>query len=348
MSLDRANAYALIMAFPDFYTFPDGGWHIWVCKKLGLIKQGLVPGGHAAMAFIHKETGQIEYADLGRYTSPKGKARLRTRNTDPDLTIDLKAEFDSEGNLLNKAEILRYFDDRRDLVQSIGAMYASFCSKINYEEAKAYMAYLESLGNVSYNVFGKENINCARFVRRALLKSVVDKSIYRKLKYTVEPSPCPLGNAILGASPSELFRIWQGEITLEKRSLVRLMAKYFFSNSPNEHNIKYTSPNGEFDPPSQPVEFPDAQWLGGFGGGAWFNLEKPAHLSDQSLYRIRQINKKNKVVFDYLFEVDDLSFDINQPFEVTYDSTALFCTVIQGDKYYIFDYKMQYSDSMVY
>ena len=68
----EANAHAIIMAFPDFYTCPDGGWHIWVCEKLGIIKQGLVPGGHAA--FDHPARQHIDFLlpriDLGLHLAP--------------------------------------------------------------------------------------------------------------------------------------------------------------------------------------------------------------------------------------------------------------------------------------
>ena len=98
----KANAWALLMAFPDFYTVVDGGWHISLCEALGIVKDGLVPGGHAALAVIHKETGNIEYADLGRYTSPVGKARVRTERTDPDVKVTIKGKFDKEGDLITQ------------------------------------------------------------------------------------------------------------------------------------------------------------------------------------------------------------------------------------------------------
>lgn len=338
MNQKEANAYALIMGFPDFYTVPDGGWHIWVCERLGIIKQGLVPGGHAAMAIIHKESGEIEYADLGRYTAPRGKARLRTKTTDPDVRIEIKGEFDEAGNLINKEAILHYFDTNRDIVQSIGAMYASFCSAINYEQVMTYIKYMERRGSVEYNAFGKENTNCARFVRSALLEGAVDKKIYRKLKYTPEPTPCPLGSVIYGANPSEYYRIWRGDLRVETRSLPKLMFNYFFTNSPNEHNIKFKSANGAFDAPEPLADYPNAQWLGGLTKGAWFEVEKPTHLNDKE-YRFQKVSANNKKVFDYIFKVTDDSFDINKPFEVTYDCTALFCTLLQDGKKYIFEFE---------
>jgi hypothetical protein len=337
-----ANAIALIMGFPDFYTVPDGGWHITVCKKLGLVKNDLIPGGHAAMAFIHKDTGQIEYADFGRYVSPKGLARLRTKTTDPDVHIDITATFDDEGRITNKEEILRYFDSNRDMVQSVGTMFASFCDAINYEKAKEYVHHLERQGSIPYNVFGKENLNCARFVRQALLRSVTDKRIYKKLRYTPEPTPTPLGSIIWAASPSEYYRIWQGEISVETRSIYQLMWKYFFNNSPNEYNIRFKTGKGGFHVPDPLPEYPEAQWLGGFACGAWFHIEQPDHLRDDRLFRIRKVTEKNQVIFDHLFEVNDPSFTVEQPYEIIHDCTALFCSAKQEGKRFKFDYRMPF------
>lgn len=344
----EANAHAIIMAFPDFYTVPDGGWHIWVCERLGIIKQGLVPGGHAAMAIIHKETGEIEYADLGRYTAPKGLARLRTKNTDPDVKIEIKGKFDAEGNLTNQEEIIRYFDSNRDIVQSIGAMYASFNATINYNKVMKYIHEMERKGSVVYNAFGKDYTNCARFVRSALLAGNVDPKTQRRLKYTPEPTPCPLGSVLYGSSAGEVFRIWNGDMRPEKRNLVQLMFKYFFTNAPNEHNIKFKSANGAFDAPAEGLpEYPNAQWLGGLTKGAWFVVEKPADLIEQKEFRIRKITAKKQKIFDYVFRVTDETFDINKPFEVTYDCTALFCTLIQNGKKYVFEYERPFKEVAV-
>lgn len=334
----KANACAIILAFPDFYTVPDGGWHIWVCKKLGIIKQGLVPGGHAAMAIIHKETGEIEYADLGRYTAPKGLARLRSKNTDPDVAIKIKGKFDTEGNLLNEEEIIRFFDSNRDIVQSIGAMYASFCATINYEKVMAYIQELELRGSVVYNAFGREHTNCARFVRYALLAGTVDEKTQRKLTYTPEPTSTPLGSVIYGSTSSEVWRIWQGELTREYRSLPKLMFKYFFTNAPNEHNIKFKTANGAFDAPDPLPEYPSAQWLGGLTKGAWFIVEQPDDINDASEFRFRKITAKNQTIFDYIFKVTDPAFDFNKPYQVTYDCTALFCTLEQDGKRFVFEF----------
>ena len=349
MNQKDANAYAIIMAFPDFYTVPDGGWHIWVCERLGIIKEGLVPGGHAAMAIIHKDTGEIEYADLGRYTAPKGLARLRTRNTDPDLEITIKGEFNGNGELVNKEEIIRYFDANRDIVQSIGAMYASFCSTINYERSMAYIQQLERRGSVVYNAFGKEHTNCARFVRSALLEGVTCKTTRRRLTFTPEPTPCPLGSVLYGANPRQVYRIWNGDMRPETRSLPSLMFKYFFTNAPNEHNIKFKSANGAFDRPEQGLaDHPDAQWLGGLTKGAWFVVDQPEHFSDKREYRIRKITEKNQQVFDYVFKVTDEAFDISKPFQVTYDCTALFCTLLQDGKKFIFEYERPFKEVPVH
>ena len=337
MNRQASNAVALIMGFPDFYTVPDGGWHIWACKKLGIVKNDLIPGGHAAMAFISRETGEIEYADFGRYVAPKGQARLRTKITDPDVRIDLKARFDEQGRIANKEEILLFFDSRRDVVQSVGTMYASFCEAVNYEKGKEYIQYLERRGSIPYNAFGKQNLNCARFVREALLRSVTDQKILRKLRYNPEPTATPLGSIIWGASPSDYYRIWQGEIALEKRSIYQLMWKYFFTNAPNEYNIRFKTGKGAFQVPDQQPELPGAQWLGGFSCGGWFHFDKPENL-DNGLYRIRKITDKHQLIFDNLFQVNDPSFDPTKPFEVVHDCTALFCTARQEGKHYKFDF----------
>ncbi|HHH53643.1 MAG TPA: hypothetical protein ENK91_08305, partial [Bacteroidetes bacterium] len=128
--------------------------------------------GHAALLLIRKETGDIEYFDYGRYIAPSKKGRVRSKETDPKLSIPVKAEFDTEGNLNNLFEIMHYLASIADDTHGHGRTYFSVCKNINFDAGKEYINSLIDKGPIKYVTYGISGMNCSSFVTKTLINSV--------------------------------------------------------------------------------------------------------------------------------------------------------------------------------
>ena len=80
----KATGVLIALAYPEEFVSMIPRWYSKPMEWLGMVKDNMVPAGHAALALINVSTGKIEYADFGRYITPFGKGRTRTRVTDPD------------------------------------------------------------------------------------------------------------------------------------------------------------------------------------------------------------------------------------------------------------------------
>ena len=75
----------------------------------------------------------------------------------------------------------------------------------------------------------------------------------------------------------------------------------------------------------------EAQLLKGIGASSWFYV-----CCEEKYYRIKRYSEEGRLECSGIFSVDDLTFNINQPFTVTYISHCKECTILQKNKKYIF------------
>ncbi len=85
----------------------------------------------------------------------------------------------------------------------------------------------------------------------------------------------------------------------------------------------------------------EAKWLSGQGEGTWFTVTKEDGLADNE-YRIRRHTPQGNLDCDRVFSIDDISFDITQPFEIAHVSHCAVVKTNQADQVYSFTFKKEF------
>ena len=93
---NNKNTAIISLAWP--FVIARGPEKIWVfLKKIGLMKNLNFRIGHAAMLIAKND--ELLYYDLGRYISPLGFGRVRSKETDPKLAIETRPIWNKKGEL---------------------------------------------------------------------------------------------------------------------------------------------------------------------------------------------------------------------------------------------------------
>ncbi|UZJ65769.1 hypothetical protein OKW96_06270 [Sphingobacterium sp. KU25419] len=74
--------FALILSWPDATIRGDEKWMMFF-KKIGIVKNLNFKVGHTGVVLISAKTGELLYYDFGRYISPRGYGRARSKDSDP-------------------------------------------------------------------------------------------------------------------------------------------------------------------------------------------------------------------------------------------------------------------------
>ncbi len=105
-----------------------------------------------------------------------------------------------------------------------------------------------------------------------------------------------------------------------------------------KQDAKFT--HGALTAPAYPANIPaGCKWLGGEGYGVWFLITKPEYLTEKE-FRIRRYTDSGKLDCDRIFELNsNTQFFINEDFEFAYISHCQKCTIVQNQKFFVFNYK---------
>ncbi|MTE26583.1 DUF6695 family protein [Winogradskyella ouciana] len=290
-----------------------------------------VRAGHAALVLIHKSSGVLEYFDFGRYITTEPNGRVRGRETDFELNLPIVANIKND-TVQNLDEILKFLATHPKLTHGEGTMYASVCNAVNYNLARDYIDKMQNKGFIRYGAFIKDATNCARFVTDTLIESVTNDSIKKKLIKSKSFTPSTIGNVVISDTENFVYSVSDnGEIN-EFDSTVRKQNRKLFLDVLKDYN---PSLEGKILPKYNDEKKDHAQWLGGLGTGAWFELYDVRSKSD---YRFRRISPYGNVDCDGIYKVNDTSFDISSEYQFLYNSNCLFFHVEQDSKTYRFDF----------
>ena len=252
---------------------------IWAfLKKLGILKNLNFKIGHAAMLIA--KNNKLFYYDLGRYISPLGYGRVRSKDTDPKLAIEIIPVWNKKGELENLSSIFQEIEDKKKATHGDGAIYASITYGANIENTLKYLKVLQKEGLQKYGAIKKNKTNCGKVVAKAILKGLDEKSIiFKRLNNPTTYSQTPYFN-VLAASSSGLFVIWENgneewrKVEI-KDALADLIRKGYESFS--RKKSKLLSSDEFVGQNYQPLNIPKnikqtATYLGGIGEGAWHEL----------------------------------------------------------------------------
>ena len=119
------TGYGLVLAWPKTKVKQAGAWYDALMTFFGFNKNGYYKAGHAALVLINDKTKSCTYSDFGRYQSPFGFGRVRTENTDCNLSISTKAIY-RNGELQNAIQILTELEKKGRLIVSDPSIILQF------------------------------------------------------------------------------------------------------------------------------------------------------------------------------------------------------------------------------
>lgn len=321
----------VILAYPEEMVSMIPKWYKKPMEWVGMVKNNKISAGHAACILIHKSTGELYYADFGRYITPFGYGRTRTKLTDPEVEFDFEVEINDKGILVNKTKLLQHIYQQPSKTHGGNVMYASFNEKIDYEKCRNFIDDLNYSGSIIYDPFKSDASNCSRFVYDALLAGMTEKKDQNRLQRKSIVTASPLGNVFFG-SQSKPYRIKNGKLKQINGGSITTIIQYLFKYSEEDnHEHDFT--------PEEHMHF-----LGGVGDQAYFYFSDVSK-ADQGLFKAVRTNPKGEQIFEYTYRLADQGFDVQKEYQFVHDCNALWLTVKQGDKTYRFERVFQAKES---
>ncbi|APZ46722.1 hypothetical protein BW723_10700 [Polaribacter reichenbachii] len=330
--MSSSNGIIIILSYPDTVVRPaywEPSSKIW--PKLGIGSKHAVQAGHAALLLLKKGKTKINYYDFGRYITTYGNGRVRCKETDAELEIPIKAEFEKE-ELINLQEILLWLEKHPEKTHGDGRLIASINTDINYNLASQFINSFIQRKEIPYGVFVKNGSNCSRFVTDTLIASLTNKKIKLQLKTSNLVTPSPIGNVIKATSTKTIYNVYQQEIKLYKnRSILKEYKDSFLNKFDIEPNLIGT------EKPNKAIfELENGTWLGGIGSGAWFHIEKQI---DNKNYLIARYNSTGIKDFEGEFTINNDSFSTDGKCEFLHPTNCQEMFVIQNGEAFIFTIK---------
>lgn len=270
---------AIVIAWPQCTARADETIAV-LLRRAGVVKNLNMRVGHAAICLVEPTTHEILYYDFGRYITPRGFGRARSKYSEPDLALTTKADFDENGDLQNMEDIAAELESKLYFTHGEGPLVFSVTKTLDFNKAKAYADKIVMEGYYPYDGLIRSASNCARYVTEILKAGIVDKRVGDKLKYPYTVRPTPLFNVVAANTYKEIFSYENG--VLQRMAKTRrhsiadlgsgLLGSAFTKYSRRKANDKI---QGSIDEPdTRPSGVPeDGQWLGGLGEGAWFHAE---------------------------------------------------------------------------
>lgn len=326
------------MAYPDTVVMVADEWYSPLLQFVGVGKKNYVKAGHAALVLINRKTGLLEYHDFGRYITPEPNGRVRGKRTDHELDFPLKAEIKGD-DIVNLDTILSYLANNPEKTHGDGKLIASVCAKVDYEKAKNHVESLMAKGSFRYAAFKRESSNCARFVTSTLIASVTDNRIVKSLKNSLLFTPSTIGNVVRANTQGQVFEVIGDSIFEFNSTVFKENFRCFLDRIPDhEYHVV-----GTLKPKLVKGLRDNAQWLSGIAAGAWFEISK-SEIYIEEHYRIRRVSPHGNVDVDGLYQVDCVTFNLDEVFEFVHDSNCHYCHVTQNKKRYRFEFVKKLAD----
>lgn len=275
--IQNKNSAVIPLAWP-FVTAraPEKIWRL--LKKIGIMKTLNIRVGHAAILLV--TNNEILYYDLGRYISPLGYGRVRSKETDPKLSISTLPKWNSKNEIENLNEICQELEDKKTATHGDGPLYASVNYEVDVTKSQQYFKKNQKQGYQKYGALNKRKLNCGNIVAKGILAGLDSKSkAYKSLNNPITYSQTPYFNT-LAVSSSGLYFVWtNGNIQWKKAVKFDALKDLFYKTMESFFNKKAKLlPSDEFvGHQLQPFRNPKNKtknwvYLGGIGEGAWHEL----------------------------------------------------------------------------
>lgn len=325
--------FAIILTWPDATIRGDEKWMMFF-KKIGLVKNLNFKVGHTGIVIINHQNGEMLFYDFGRYITPRGYGRARSKCSDPLLNICITADI-KDNKITNIDEIIKLFEDLKPAMYGDGKLMFSIVKDINFEKAKAYGDACVEQGTFPYGAVARNNNNCSRFITRMLMQSSTKFHFWHSINLPETIKSSPVSNLINAVDDRIIYSYTPVEGIKSFR--MNRFASFWFLVKQLGDNISHKKsalfPNdliiGGMNFRSKPITLPkDAMYLGGVGDGAWFTISPHDMVNQFIVKRFTSSGKLEYVVRGELNEPIDLAV----PWQITYDSHLLFTHVEQNGR----------------
>lgn len=322
--------FIIPLAWPEAPVRTAGGPYDKILQMFKLYRNGYYKAGHAAFLLVNHETGDIDYFDFGRYISPDRNGRARSKETDPEVIFDVKAEI-KDGDIVNYYEIVKAIGEHPQ-THGEGTLYTGVQKGINHAKAIEFIKSIQKAPYTPYGPFVIGGTNCSRFVAQTIAKSI-EKGGY-KFIYPWYFTPAPLGN-IFYSSEKTLYKLEDsGNVTELKikgeRNQFNFMKEIMIYKKGETTPDPTKAATNKIEAPTERLNVSNkAQWLGGTGAGAWYEL-----LSIVSPSVIEVSRTQGNGHFDYVFNFEGPanSLDIEQEYKFEFGSHGTKVIISQNGK----------------
>ncbi|WP_029489339.1 DUF6695 family protein [Ochrovirga pacifica] len=322
-----ADGIIVILAYPDTVVRPayaELSSKIW--PLLGVGSKHAVQAGHAALLLIALDTGNVDYYDFGRYITSNGYGRVRSKETDVELHIPIKAVIKNK-SVVNLDDLLLWLDCSPEKTHGEGRLIAGQHKEVDYSKAQKIIAQMQAKDQLPYGAFVKKGSNCARFVTDVLTQATKDKKTQKKLRKSQWFTPSPIANVINGTNTGDLYHVHNQQVrSYQNRSIVKEHLACFLNKFDNDLQLLGTElPNLALFQPEH------ATWLGGIGSGAWFQL-----VVENEMYLVRRFSVSGTLEFQGVFVPKTQGFAITSTFSFVYPTHCAKATLYQNGKNFVF------------
>jgi hypothetical protein len=320
----------LPLAYPETIVMVAEEWYSPLLRYIGIGKKNYVRAGHAALVLINKNTGELEYHDFGRYITSEPNGRVRGKDTDHELDFPLKAKIEND-KIVNLNEILEFLATNPKLTHGDGKLVASVCTEVDYDLAKAHITEMQERHFIRYAAFIKDACNCARFVTNALIASVTNKKIKKRLVNSRWFTPSTVGNVVIADTEDQVYEVSEDGVISDFNSSTRAENLRNFLDRLPDHQPSFV---GTLEPRQVKEKHHAAQWLDGIAAGAWFELHKTGIRTE---FRFKRISPYGNIDVHGLYKVNHESFNYSLAYKFVHYSNCKFYHIEQNDVIYRFD-----------
>ena len=208
----------IILAWPQTPVIAAMSWYDSFMKLLKINNNDFYIAGHAAAVLAECKTGNLRYFDFGRYHTPLLYGRIRDQEHDPDLKINIKAEFDDDKNITNVEEILKHLSQKH-ACHGEGKLYGSVYKGISFKNAYRWAKQFQSKGEIIYGPFELKGTNCSRFVNQIFRAGKPPFLIRLRLLLPLSLSPLTTTNVVIAAKKTKTFYNVSEKAKLTKRKV---------------------------------------------------------------------------------------------------------------------------------
>ncbi len=292
------NGFLIVMGFPNDRIYMPEFWFKGILKLFGCYKDDTVKVGHS-LALIVDPDGAVYYTDFGRYTTPKHKARARYIEEDPNVKVEVTADI-QDNDLKNINAIVEAVYDMKHVTHCEGPLYYKVIPGANSQKAKKYAYSVVKRGYVWYNIFGKNSLNCTRYVQNLIWSCVPKSSLNIYYRYFCL-FPTPIDNIYLPRRSSAYSIFEKGAHKSFDHGALDFLTFYF---------RRRKAPIVEAHRNQQKLK--GFYWLDCEGTGSYFQL-----LFRQKIY-VRKLDDHRNPIWEREYRLIGNDFSQALPFELHY------------------------------